>query len=315
MADFLGNLVTKSMGKAEEIRPRLPSLFEPPAAQADRGPAAAGPAAVESPPVQLEAAAQAAPPAKPEQELSAPAARPRMPRAPARPSPRHVAQPAGDSADEPTLAAPRPAATAHQATTPAAETASSAPSPAQARQEIRPAPDLEWPPGESEYSELPIRRGPGPAMLGPTSEAAAGQPAEPARSMTLTLPSTHPVPPGTPGPPLRPAREAPCKEPTAPRRSSRLETGSDGVPAQAKARPVPDPAGAPAVVARPQVIPASTAGPTPVAEPAPTVQVTIGRIEVRAMPPLATQPKAQRSGPAVMTLDEYLRQRNDGGGR
>ena len=37
MADFLGNLVTKSMGKAEEIRPRLLSLFEPPAAQADRG--------------------------------------------------------------------------------------------------------------------------------------------------------------------------------------------------------------------------------------------------------------------------------------
>jgi hypothetical protein len=45
------------------------------------------------------------------------------------------------------------------------------------------------------------------------------------------------------------------------------------------------------------------------------VQVTIGRIEVRATPPPATQPKAQRSGPAVMTLDEYLRQRNDGGGR
>ncbi|MGH7495330.1 MAG: hypothetical protein ACREOO_23465 [bacterium] len=47
-------------------------------------------------------------------------------------------------------------------------------------------------------------------------------------------------------------------------------------------------------------------------KPAPTIQVTIGRIEVRATPPV-TQPQRQRSAPQVMSLDEYLRQRAGGG--
>jgi hypothetical protein len=44
----------------------------------------------------------------------------------------------------------------------------------------------------------------------------------------------------------------------------------------------------------------------------PTIQVTIGRIEVRAVP----QPVLKRSkpkGPDPMSLDEYLRGRNGGG--
>ncbi len=44
---------------------------------------------------------------------------------------------------------------------------------------------------------------------------------------------------------------------------------------------------------------------------APTIQVTIGRIEVRAAPP--PTPRSQRSGPQVMGLDEYLNQRAKGG--
>jgi hypothetical protein len=44
---------------------------------------------------------------------------------------------------------------------------------------------------------------------------------------------------------------------------------------------------------------------------APTIQVTIGRIEVRATPPTAAPP--QHSGPKVMDLDEYLSQRAKGG--
>ena len=50
-------------------------------------------------------------------------------------------------------------------------------------------------------------------------------------------------------------------------------------------------------------------------EPAPTIQVTIGRIEVRATPPPAPPPQRQRSASPVMSLDEYLRQRARGGGR
>jgi hypothetical protein len=48
-------------------------------------------------------------------------------------------------------------------------------------------------------------------------------------------------------------------------------------------------------------------------QPAPTIQVTIGRIEVRATPPTAPSSTQSRSAPSVMSLEDYLRQR--GGGR
>jgi len=45
---------------------------------------------------------------------------------------------------------------------------------------------------------------------------------------------------------------------------------------------------------------------------APTINVTIGRIEVRATPPLANQPtRAASSRQSGMSLDEYLQQRNN----
>jgi hypothetical protein len=47
--------------------------------------------------------------------------------------------------------------------------------------------------------------------------------------------------------------------------------------------------------------------------PAPTIQVTIGRIEVRATPAATPRPQAARSAPSVMSLDDYLNQRAKGG--
>jgi hypothetical protein len=47
--------------------------------------------------------------------------------------------------------------------------------------------------------------------------------------------------------------------------------------------------------------------------PAPTIQVTIGRIEVRATPAATPRSQAARSAPAVMSLDDYLNQRARGG--
>ncbi len=44
---------------------------------------------------------------------------------------------------------------------------------------------------------------------------------------------------------------------------------------------------------------------------APTIQVTIGRIEVRATPPAAPVPKPRPASP-TLSLDDYLRQRNEG---
>jgi len=50
-------------------------------------------------------------------------------------------------------------------------------------------------------------------------------------------------------------------------------------------------------------------------EPTSIIQVTIGRIEVRATPPAAKPLSEKRSGPLVMSLDEYLRRRSKAGGR
>jgi hypothetical protein len=48
-------------------------------------------------------------------------------------------------------------------------------------------------------------------------------------------------------------------------------------------------------------------------EPAPTIQVTIGRVEVRAItPPPSDAPRPRSTRPeSVLTLDEYLKQRNE----
>jgi hypothetical protein len=56
--------------------------------------------------------------------------------------------------------------------------------------------------------------------------------------------------------------------------------------------------------------PPSTQAPVQHADPAPTVvQVTIGRIEVRAAPAASSQPR-QRDGPRPTALEDYLRDRN-----
>ena len=55
------------------------------------------------------------------------------------------------------------------------------------------------------------------------------------------------------------------------------------------------------------------AGPErPVSQPEPVINVTIGRIEVRATPASTPQSQKTRSTPPVMTLDEYLQQRGKG---
>jgi hypothetical protein len=45
----------------------------------------------------------------------------------------------------------------------------------------------------------------------------------------------------------------------------------------------------------------------------PTINVTIGRIEVRALPPAAAPPRAQKTAAPLMSLEEYMRRRNAGG--
>lgn len=50
----------------------------------------------------------------------------------------------------------------------------------------------------------------------------------------------------------------------------------------------------------------------PADKPEPTIQVTIGRIEVRAVKQTAAK-RPKPKGPAPMSLDDYLKRRNGGG--
>jgi hypothetical protein len=65
---------------------------------------------------------------------------------------------------------------------------------------------------------------------------------------------------------------------------------------------------APGVKRRRDSMPASEPS---ISKQEPTIQVTIGRVEVRAVPPAST-PRAQRTAPAVMGLADYLRRRTQG---
>ena len=55
--------------------------------------------------------------------------------------------------------------------------------------------------------------------------------------------------------------------------------------------------------------------PAELPEAAPTIHVTIGRLEVRATPPPSPPQKEKRNRAPVMSLDEYLHQRAQGSGR
>lgn len=69
-------------------------------------------------------------------------------------------------------------------------------------------------------------------------------------------------------------------------------------------------AAAEAATERPGLSPEGTA---PVVPPTPTIQVTIGRIEVRATQPPPAQRQAPRSGPRMVSLEEYLDRQAKGG--
>jgi hypothetical protein len=63
----------------------------------------------------------------------------------------------------------------------------------------------------------------------------------------------------------------------------------------------------------PTVVPAIPLAPVPAREePTPTIQVTIGRIDVRAVPPQAPAAKPRRDKSPQLSLSEYLLQRTDG---
>ena len=197
------------------------------------------------------------------------------------------------------------------------------------------SPGAAWPlarPGEPAArpgAAQPGATGPGPMQPGPVQRAAgparapvAGTPS--ARGPSTIQPAPTPVEPMASRAALlaeagHPARDARAVQPSEPAVPTARDQGLL-VPAPVRVAPPMSPvfpvaptarAGAPAAPA----VPGATAAPGAVAAPAPapTIHVTIGRVEVRATAPSTPQRKP-RPAPAVMSLDEYL-DRNAGGRR
>ncbi len=102
------------------------------------------------------------------------------------------------------------------------------------------------------------------------------------------------TPPPAPQPPAASQSLKPVDSAAAPGMPQRV------VPQQVRLAPRP--------LSLPPVAPAASARPSA----APTIQVTIGRIEVRATPPAPATPRKAPPKPAAMSLEDYLKQRNEG---
>jgi hypothetical protein len=181
---------------------------------------------------------------------------------------------------------------------------------------LPPAPVAQHTPGPAP------RTTPGPALRAPSRPAPHSRTPQPA-----------PAPAPAPKPARRPAVQAP-----PPHRDDTSAPGTPGTPGSPPAAPQrvdtlahalaeagvtvprpPDPA--PAVTAYPDAsdpFPAASvppagrrrrAGSAAPPAPNPTVEITIGRIELRTVAPVAEKPAAGSAEPSVTTLDDYLRRR------
>ncbi len=274
MSNFLDSLVSRSLGAADALQPRLPARFETP--KGDPAPA--------------EAIAEAEAPQEPLRPR--PAGEPAEPQAP-RPaqSPAREAAPQPEPAPRPAPAppSPTPAARAPRAEDePAPRTASPAQEPAPA---IQPLARREWPP---EPPRETLAAEPIPAL-----RPAPREPEARAELRTVLIErevrEAHTI-----------SRERTVIERAALREGARpADARSEPARAERQGAPV-----RPEVVRVRE--PAAAWQPEERAEatPEPPVVVSIGRIDVRVhTTPAAPRQRAQQRG---MTLEEYLRKRSRG---
>jgi hypothetical protein len=255
MKDLLTHLVLRALAPPTELRARLPSRFEEPAA-------ASGP---EAEPAESEWAS-APPPEPPPPDAPTRAAEP-LRATPIPPSGARTALSARadrqGSHDEAARApVPRPTAPAHDSPTPAglAETAAA---PAEHRPPARPADDVS-------RSQEPAGWEAGAPAIGKASAVN-----HPVRNLSQPKDPTRPPAPN---------RKAPA-----------------GQPLEVHPRKITTAATSPVRTAKPTI-----AGTAAAASDPPPIQVTIGRIEVRAVPAPAPPPPAMPPAPRL-SLDDYLR--------
>lgn len=286
MSNYLNQLAARALGRREPVRPRLPSLFEPPTGAPALPPAEA---------------AEAAPPFF-ERRTDAPATI----QAPApRLTPSRDAHPPAPDAAAQTLAPPEPRLT---------------PRPREAwraRREGEPAAPA-WPGERATEGESPTLRSvgqatetaapphhtraeaPAPVEVVRSTERQADEASEGARAAQVA---------GGEGEPARGlARRVAALEAAGAERQERRE--SRGTADDALMRPASPPAPPPAGPRPPTL---ATRG-IERGDGPPQVHVTIGRVEVRAVfPPPPAAPPAPRPRPATQTLAEYLKRRERGG--
>ncbi len=289
MSDYLGDLLTRSFAPAPDVRPRAPSIFEPPAGpavldlQPDAGPdfdaAVASPAANRAPaPAQEEATR------RPE---------------------RAVAPPERRAAD---VAPVRP----HRRD----------PETAPIRK------DPEHPPSATEQSS-PAAVLPNEPPAVRTAASLAGPLAAPRAQAAARATAPNPDPPSRAGGAIQRSLPAAAAPPALERRAIRGPVSAPELARGGRARPSDAaPAAAGLVIRRiepardanppPAPMPArreagrhSLASPPPAP---PSIQVTIGRVEVRASTPATVPPSRAKKEPA-MSLETYLQRRAEGGRR
>ena len=336
MSDYLRNLVARSLEPAEALRPRLPSLFEPPLATEPAGrhrfswerlaplsetEGSQTALTPQAPPAAVDLSGALLTVTKGEPPTDVLQRHRTLRAAPPTPQPKQGGdQPATPTSVEPaelrSEASPHPPSPA-PVHPPASRVLASTPETTpQALSDGRPTqtPALDPPSGIR-----PTRREAGSmdhTLLRPAVAPNESLPPVTPRAESLGS-SRAPLPmPAVNGPHLRLAAPVQPIESGIGVESTRVVADrTQAAPMPGARAPVPV-----AVVVQPRVVPGgelteSPMSPAPArATAAPTIQVTIGRVEVKAIsPPLA--PPKQRLVPPAMSLQEYLHRRASGGER
>ncbi len=170
---------------------------------------------------------------------------------------------------------------------------------------------------ERQPSELPV-----PAAAESAPAPLAAQPLTPQRppappSGEEARPSR---PPAAPGPAENPAPAPPRVQPaqTIVQQSERQTSlpAATAPPAEKTTRLEPALSAPPANGLQPALSPPPpTSAQPPAAGPEPVINVTIGRVEIRAVAAPPPPQRTPRTEPAVMSLEDYLRRRREKGGR
>jgi hypothetical protein len=314
MSDYLGHLVERSFAPTPELRPRIPSRFEPPPATALIDTPVAAASSLPSPVVKRPTEpvrSEQTQPAVPETSLP----QPKNSAAPAPAAPRGIDAPVHDAATRAARIIPATGLDDASPVDPSPDLPHNAPTNVPPVKAAAPPPSGPSHPLASDYRAVPGVAAPPEALPRTHEDNAAEKDSEPLHS-SGTLPRALPreAKPSNPIVHLsNPARQtiirpALIAEPK----------GSQHTPPPAYLVPVPAIRPVRETVVHAATVPGQKGSgrqPPPFSPvPVPEIHVTIGRVEVRATPPSAPLRAKSKKEPE-MSLEAYLQRRAEGGRR